>query len=272
MKLLPALAALVCLLALSSCASIRFGRSTTVTIETDRPGDVVNIVAVGPKKTIDMQQVTLPYAYKVRHNNLPQRLEIISDSCTYEPFTIGAEHKGRSMGKWCRGLGYGELALTWGGLTTIGMIGACPPVIGAGIVLGILGGVPLLTVGYTAETDIPDALVYPATAMASGQPSSTGEADTFALSVSDVYTLINRGEYQLAAAKASYLLRNKPEAELYYLRGIARYRLADRKKALKDLNAALQQLDTAPDPTLRANVEATLAAINRRAQLPPIRP
>lgn len=272
MKLLPALAALVCLLALSSCASIRFGRSTTVIIETDRPGDVVNIVAVGPKKTVDVQQVTLPYAYKVRHNNLPQRLEIISDSCVYEPLTIGAEHKGRSMGKWCRALGWGEVAGSIGVIGGLGLLFSFPPLTAFGIMVGIAGGTPLLTVGYTAETDIPDALVYPATAMASGQPYSTGEADPFALSVSDVYTLINRGEYQLAAAKASYLLRGKPEAELYYLRGIARYRLADRKKALKDLNAALQQLDTAPDPALRANVEATLAAINRRAQLTPIRP
>lgn len=51
-------------LALSSCSTIRFGRSTTVTIETEHPGDVVDILAIGPKKTIDLQQVTLPYKFK----------------------------------------------------------------------------------------------------------------------------------------------------------------------------------------------------------------
>lgn len=69
---------LIVTMLLSSCSTIRFGHSTTVTIEIEHPGDVVDILAIGPKKAVDLQQVTLPYKYKARHNNLPLRVDIIS--------------------------------------------------------------------------------------------------------------------------------------------------------------------------------------------------
>ncbi|MCH5346808.1 MAG: hypothetical protein J1E63_06835, partial [Muribaculaceae bacterium] len=147
-------------LMLSSCATIRFGRSTTVTIEAEHPGDIVDILAIGPKETVDLRNITLPFKYKVRHNNLPQRVDIISDNYIYEPFTIGAERKGELIAALSKifgwGGGLGEMALVGG----IGFATGSPDVGLAGIGAGVAIGAPLLAVAYTAETDIPDSKVY----------------------------------------------------------------------------------------------------------------
>lgn len=252
-------------LALSSCSTIRFGRSTTVTIETEHPGDVVDILAIGPKKTIDLQQVTLPYKYNVKHNNLPQRLDIISKNYIYEPMTIGAQHKGELIGQLCRGLGWGEfigLSALMGGIgfgcgsTEIGLIG-----IAAGVVIGA----PLLAIGYTAETDIPDSKIY----LTSSMPVDSGnmyQLEGWYLrqkALDDVYTLLSQGDYKLSKAKASFLLENTPNAELFYLRGISSYYLGEHNKALEDLNESLNRLNIEINPGLRDEVAECISAVEQ---------
>ena len=208
----------------SSCSTIRFGSSTSVTIETEHPGDVVDILAIGPKKIVDLQQVTLPYKYKVKHNNLPQRVDIVSNDYIYEPLTIGAVRKGELMGYLCRVLGWTEgsvmTALGVGLSFAEGMGGimGTAPFWGTGLVLG--GG--LLAVGYTAETDIPDSKYY----LTSSVPIDSinlYQLEGWYLrqrALDDVYTLLSQGEYKLSKAKASFLLKEDPNAELFYLRGV----------------------------------------------------
>lgn len=254
-------------IAFSSCSTIRFGSSTTVTIETEHPGDVVDILAIGPKDVVDLQQVTLPYKYKVKHNNLPQRLDIISNNYIYDPMTIGAVRKGELIGELCRILGWAEgptftaLGIGLSFADGMGGIVGMAPMWGAGLALG--GG--LLAIGYTAETDIPDSKFY----LTSSVPIDSLNAyqlESWYLrqkALDDVYTLLSQGDYKLSKAKASFLLEIEPNAELFYLRGISSYYLGEHKKALKDLNEALYRLNAEINPGLRDEVAECISAVEQ---------
>lgn len=253
---------LIVAMAFSSCSTIRFGRSTTVTIETEHPGDVVDILAIGPKKVVDLQQVTLPYKYKVRHNNLPQRLDIVSQSNVYEPITIGAIHKGELIGTVSK----------WGGWITSGVTATIMaavrdfsseliPVWG-----GYMGlGAALLAIGYTAETDIPDSKYY-LTSSFPVDSTNIYQLEGWYLrqkALDDVYTLLSQGDYKLSKAKASFLLETEPNAELFYLRGISSYYLGEHKKALKDLNESQNRLNVEINPGLRDEVAECISAVEQ---------
>lgn len=248
---------LIVAITLSSCSTIRFGRSTTVTIETEHPGDVVDILAIGPKKTVDLQQVTLPYKYKVKHNNLPQRLDLVSDKYIYDPFTIGAVHKGELMADLCKILGYVEGPVMIG----LGVGLSFAPIWGLGLVAG--GG--LLAIGYTAETDIPDSKFY----LTNSVPIDSinlYQLEGWYLrqkALDDVYTLLSQGDYKLSKAKASFLLETEPNAELFYLRGISSYYLGKHKEALKDLNESLYRLNAEINPGLRDEVIECISAVEQ---------
>lgn len=267
MKLIKLIILIIVVTISSSCSTIRFGRSTTVTIETEHPGDVVDILAIGPKKSVDIQQVTLPYKYKVRHNNLPQRLDIVSKDYIYEPMTIGAVRKGELMGYVCRILGWTEGTVMTGlgvGLSFAegmgGLVGASP-FWGTGLVLG--GG--LLAIGYTAETDIPDSKFY-LTSSIPVDSLNIYQLEGWYLrqrALDDVYTLLSQGDYKLSKAKASFLLGENPNAELFYLRGISSYYLGEHKKALKDLNESLYRLNAELNPGLKDEVTECIAAVEQ---------
>ncbi len=249
----------------SSCSTIRFGRTTTVTIETEHPGDVVDILAIGPKKVVDVQQVTLPYKYKVRHNNLPQRLDIVSNDFIYEPLTIGAQRKGELMGELCRLLGWGEMGGMWALMGGIGFACGSTEIGLAGLAAGAFVGGPLLAIGYTAETDIPDSKFY----LTSSIPIDSINAYKLEgwylkqKALDDVYTLLSQGDYKLSKAKASFLLEEDPNAELFYLRGISSYYLGEHKKALKDLNESLYRLNMEVNPGLRDEVAECISAVEQ---------
>lgn len=271
MKSFKLIILLIVAMTFCSCATIRFGRTTTVTIETEHPGDVVDILAIGPKKTVDIQQVTLPYKYKVRHNNLPQRLDIVSENYIYDPLTIGAVHKGEMIGDFCKIFGWTEGTVMTGlgvGLSFVegmGGIMGCAPFWGAGLVLG--GG--LLAIGYTAETDIPDSNFY----LTSSIPVDSlnyYQLEGWYLrqkALEDVYTLLSLGDYKLSKAKASFLIDYEPTAELFYLRGISSYYLGEHKKALKDLNEALYRLNFEINPGLSDEVIECISAVERSVAL-----
>ena len=257
---------LIVAMAFSSCSTIRFGRSTTVTIETEHPGDIVDILAIGPRKTVDIQQVTLPYKFKARHNNLPLRVDVISKDNIYEPFTIGAIHKGETIGYLSRVLGYTEGSIgagLWIGLSfTDGISFAeltpfCAPIV------GLAGG--LLAIGYTAETDIPNSKFY-LTSSVPVDSVNIYQLEGWYLrqkALDDVYTLLSQGDYKLSKAKSSFLLATEPNAELFYLRGISSYYLGEHKKALNDLNESLNRLNIEINPGLRDEVAECISAVEQ---------
>lgn len=236
---------------LNSCAAIRFGRSTTVTIESGHSGDVVNILAIGPKKAEELQQVTLPYKYKVRHNNLPQRVDIFSENYIYEPFTIGAIHKGKNTALWLKAMGGtygGAFSILGVSFTALDASDVGLPMLGAALAVGS----GLIALGCTAETDLPDKKVYSTISIPVDSLNVFRLQDWYIKkkAIEDVYSLLANGDYKLSKAKASYLLESEPTAELYYLRGISSYYLGKNKKALDDLYESKYRLISDINPGL----------------------
>lgn len=249
--------------ALNSCSAIRYGRATTVTIETEHPGDTVQILAFGPIDAVDIQNVTLPYKYKVRHNNLPQRVDIVSKRYIYDPLTIGAERKGKTIGRIFRPLGWSLFGGISGSLGVIGFEWGSAALGFAWTGIGAAVAAPLLVVGYTSETDIPDRKFYhagsvPADTVGLDRP---GMCDYRQRALDDIDTLLRQGDYRIAETKASFLLETAPTAELFYLRGVSLYYSGEYNKALKDFNEALLRLDAETQPELKAKVVERISAI-----------
>ena len=253
----------------SSCSTIRFGRSTTVTIETEHPGDVVSLLAIGPKNTVEVENVTLPYKFKAKHNNLPLRVDIASKNYIYDPFTIGAVRKGElasDLGKYLGWIGLGcttgiDAAL----LATEGTV-ASEVLIASAPCLGL--SALLLTMGYTSKTDIPDSKSY-LTSSVPVDSTNQYQLQTWYLkskALSDIYYLIGQGDYKLSRAKSEYLLNYEKSSELLYLKGMSNYYLGKHKDALKDLKNALYADDGVSNPGLREEIinciEATENAIS----------
>ncbi|MBE6304968.1 MAG: hypothetical protein E7082_03475 [Bacteroidales bacterium] len=256
---------LFAVLTLNSCATIRFGRTTTVTIETEHPGDVVDILAIGPKEAVDIQQVTLPYQYKVKNNNLPQRVDIISKNNLYDTFTIGAEHKGELIGTISKIFGWstvGTAALINGVCLGTGYYDDMFAVATAGL-LGTAGA--LFAIGYTAEGDIPDNKFYLTNSVPIDSTNVYKLQEWYLRqkALDDVYTLLSEGEYKLSKAKASYLIETEPTAELYYLRGISSYFLGEHKKAKSDLADALYRSNAEINPGLKNEILECISAVDQ---------
>lgn len=254
---------LIFAIALSSCSTIRFGRTTTVTIETEHPGDVVDIIAVGPKKVEDIQKVTLPYKYKVKHNNLPQRLDIVSNNYIYDPFTIGAVKKGELIGNISKVAGWSTILAEWGLMGGIGLACGSSEIALIGFGAGVAIGGPLLAIGYTAETDIPNSKFYLTTSTPIDSTNMYKLKGWYLRqrALDDIYTLLSQGDYKLSKAKSSFLLDIKPTAELYYLRGISSYYLGDHKEALTDLNESFHRLNAEVNPGLKEEVIECISAV-----------
>lgn len=256
---------LIVAMALSSCSTIRFGRTTTVTIETEHPGDIVDIIAVGPKKVEDIQKVTLPYKYKVKHNNLPQRLDIVSNNYIYGPFTIGAVKKGELIGNISKVAGWSTILAEWGLMGGIGLACGSSEIALIGFGAGVAIGGPLLAIGYTAETDIPNSKFYLTTSTPIDSTNMYKLKGWYLRqrALDDIYTLLSQGDYKLSKAKSSFLLDIKPTAELYYLRGISSYYLGDHKDALNDLNESFYRLNAEINPGLKDEVIECISAVEQ---------
>ena len=204
------------LLTLSSCATILHGTSTRVLIETDNGNvDNVNLTAIGPKKVVELKNISLPYRMKVKNNNLPLRITLDSDNDTYDPFTIGTIHKGETIGQLSKWGGYIPIVVSLGvtsalefggggGFSDSETMAAMAPFIGV--------GAALLAIGYTAETDIPDNKFY----LTSSYPITSHNAYEREewyrrlTAINDVYVLLKDKEYKLAEAKSRWLLEQEP--------------------------------------------------------------
>ncbi len=250
----------VALLAFSSCAAILHGTSTKVMIETDKGNvDNVDLTAIGPKKVVELKDISLPYRMKVKHNNLPLRVTLNSENDVYDSFTIGAIHKGETIGTLSKWMGYITLGSSLAVTSALEFGG------GGGFsdpetmkVMGTFGGIgaALLAIGYTAETDLPDNKFY----LTSSYPitlNNTYEREDWyqrLTAVNDVYALLNNKEYKLAEAKSRWLLKQEPTGELLYLKGVSNYHLGEYKQSLEDLKNGLTLVDAETNPGLRNSI------------------
>ena len=248
------------LLTLSSCATILHGTSTRVLIETDNGNvDNVNLTAIGPKKVVELKNISLPYRMKVKNNNLPLRITLDSDNDTYDPFTIGTIHKGETIGQLSKWGGYIPIVVSLGvtsalefggggGFSDSETMAAMAPFIGV--------GAALLAIGYTAETDIPDNKFY----LTSSYPITSHNAYEREewyrrlTAINDVYVLLKDKEYKLAEAKSRWLLEQEPTGELFYLKGISNHYLGKYKQSLEDLKNGLIFVDAEINPGLRESI------------------
>lgn len=257
-------------LLLQSCAGIIYGRSSVVTIESDKEADTVDITAIGPREVVHLSGVSMPYRMKVKHKNLPLRVSLESDKNLYDPFTIGAVRKGETLGTLSRVFGYSTL----GACTAVGTAFAVSegttdyagPAFAAGAVLG--GG--LLAIGYTAETDVPDRKFYLTSSRAITEANrfETEKCWQRIRDEVDIYQLLEDNEYKLSKAKVQWLIRQVgPSGELYYLKGISDYYLGNHDDALHSLSKALFYSDVKNDSEFTEDVYQAMADVKNAKQL-----
>lgn len=258
------------LLAFSSCAAILHGTATKVTIETDKGNvDSVNLTAIGPKNVIELKNISLPYQMKVKHNNLPLRVSLYSNDDTYDPFTIGAVHKGEVIALISKVFGYSTLGSS--GIVAGALAGGDAFDSEAIVPLGGMAGLgaAMLALGYTAETDVPDNKFY----LTSSHPITSTNAyereewHHRLIAINDVYTLLNTRKYKLAEAKSRWLLRQEQTGELLYLKGISNYYLGNYKQSLEDLKNGLILVDPETNPGLREKIMECIETTENAKQM-----
>ena len=247
---------------LSSCSAIFYGTSTDVMVASPEQGEVVNIFAIGPKDTVRYNTVTLPYTMKVKHNNLPLRVTVETAENTVENFTIGAVAKGKKLAKLGK-----TAAWAWlGASALVGFVATAFHGIDAGLYVSSYYSamsVPFFVLGYTTETNIPDAPEYfTDTKIVSNKEIKPSIME---YEIDDIYNLLNDCDYTMAELKANYLISKKETAELYYLRGVTYYNLRKQKKAVQDLEKAYSMTNSSKDFQLQnAIVEVLRKASDRK--------
>ena len=247
---------------LSSCSAIFYGTSTDVMITSPNQGEVVNLFGIGPKDTVRYNAVTLPHNMKVKHNNLPLRVTVETAENTVENFTIGAVSKGKNVAKLGKTTAWSVLGAT----AFVGVIitSFTDPVVGLYVSSYYAAmSVPFFVLGYTTETNIPDAPEYfTDTKIVSNKEIKPSIME---YEIDDIYNLLNDCDYTMAELKANYLISKKETAELYYLRGVTYYNLRKQKKAVQDLEKAYSMTNSSKDFQLQnAIVEVLRMASNRK--------
>ena len=247
---------------LSSCSAIFYGTSTDVVVTSPEQGEVVNLFAIGPKDTVRYNTVTLPYTMKVKHSNLPLRVTVETAENTVDNFTIGAVTKGKNVAKLGK-----TAAWAWlGASALVGFVATAFHGIDAGLYVSSYYpamSVPFFVLGYTTETNIPDAPEY----FADTQTVKDKEIKPSIMEyeIDDIYNLLNDCDYTMAELKANYLISKKETAELYYLRGVTYYNLRKQKKAVQDLEKAYSMTNSSKDFQLQnAIVEVLRKASDRK--------
>lgn len=246
---------------LTSCGTFVHGTSTKVTIETDQiTDDSVNIVVIGPKKSVEYKNVSLPFTMKVKHHNLPLRVSMSSNEDMYEPFTIKAVRKGELWNDVSRIFGWSSIGT---GVMFGGISAGCETFDDfSGVTFGSIGvGVGLMALGKFAETDIPENKIY----LTSSTLYNNNESWYIRFKdIQDIYNLLQEENYLLAEAKSRWLIEQEASGELYYLKGISNYYLGEHKQALEDLKKALYLVAPEANPGLRTEIieciESTEAA------------
>lgn len=239
---------------LSSCAGLRYGASTDVTIYTKSklPWDqrrmmsvealdsaecmvsdsCVTIIAAGKKDVKAYKNVCLPFKMKVRHKNLPVRVSIESTQRTYNPFYI--EKSGTKGSKF--------LQVTNGVGTYLGGVSLPLVALNFPVMAPIYGGVFLASYlarfGYGNTTNSGSYEVYSQARFYESDIHKTREL-FIKQELQDINFLLVNSHYDIARNKVEYLFNGHPTGEYYYLRGLCHYSAGDTKKAIKDLSKAL---------------------------------
>ena len=247
---------------LSSCSAIFYGTSTDVVVTSPEQGEVVNLFAIGPKDTVRYNTVTLPYTMKVKHNNLPLRVTVETAENTVDNFTIGAVTKGKNVAKLGK-----TAAWAWlGASALVGFVATAFHGTDAGLYVSSYYSamsVPFFVLGYTTETNIPDAPEYFADTKTIKNKET--KPSIMEYEVDDIYNLLNNSDYTMAELKANYLLGKKETAEIYYLRGVTYYNLRKQKKAVQDFEKAYSMTNSSNEFQLQnAIVEVLRKASNRK--------
>lgn len=211
------------ILLFTSCGTMFYGSSTKVTLKSEQGNtEKVNIVAIGPKKVQEFNNVTLPADIDIKHNNFPLDVHIVSATNKYESFNMEYETKGK------------DLAMALGlpsGLIGIGILAA--PIAGE---IGLLGGAALIgslgvfALSPTIPTEVPFFNTY------SIKSSTNDSAIVFDKKIA--YQHIYNKEIGNALGTINYLLANDTTAELMYMKALAYYQAGYRKDAIKHLDSA----------------------------------
>ncbi len=266
MKLMRFLGVLFVSILFTSCSTIFYGKSTKVTFASEYAGDTIDLFAVGPKDTVRIDSIVLPYTMKVKHNNLPLRVSVYSDSIEYDNFTIREVEKGSGWGYIGRFVGWitiSSMTLVDGALLLGGAMSTDALI--PSVVFGGVGGL-LLAMGYTSETNVPVKDYYNLKARPYSDENIFMATDWYreVKEISDIYTLLNHKQYILSEAKARFMIAKRPTAELYYLKGVSNYYLENTKKSIEDLTNALNILEVEENAGLRKEVEELLDVVEKK--------
>lgn len=218
------------ILLFTSCGTMFYGSSTKVTLKSEEGNtEKVNIVAIGPKKVQEFNNVTLPLDIDVKHNNFPLEVNVVSATNKYESFNMEYETKGENARNVIVAI-FGGGAIASEVLGIITMLGGAPE-LGCAIAFGV--GLPLLGVGLLGET-IPTKVPFFNTY--SIKSSTNDSAIVFDKKIA--YQHIYNKEIENALGTINYLLANETDSELMYMKALAYYQAGHRKDAIKYLDSA----------------------------------
>ncbi len=241
----------------SSCGRILYGTSTKVNIESNINEDSVDIIALGRKKVVEYHNVSLPYKMKVKHNNLPLQVNILSKKYDYDQIVIVARDTPHLTSVLSLTFGY-PIALS-------GVSLAC-----SSINVAISGGV--LLVGLVL-TEVGNAMLYYSPPEKNSYYTTADTINAFTYhKTTDAYRrdliigMIYRGLDNKYLSED--LLHNcidwfqsddikifgKYSAESHYLRGLAYLKNDKLKKAQKEFNTAIELIDVSENPGLYDNI------------------
>lgn len=250
----------------SSCGRMLYGSSTKVNIESNINGDSVNIIAIGPKKVVEYNNVSLPYKMKVKHNNLPLEVNILSKKYDYDQFEIKAEHKSPVGGKIIMGAGYTSMAASVPLSLAVLMAqinGDEAPEMAIPTIGAFFGGLSLVALGVSFEHYVPEKESYYTMADTINAYTYHKTADTYRREIvtqeiykglNNKYNVIKIHNYLDWLQEDDIKIYGKHSAESHYLRGLIYLKDDYLKKAQKEFNTAMELIDVSENPGLYDNI------------------
>ncbi len=246
----------------SSCGRILYGTSTKVNVESNINGDSVDIIALGPKKVVEYHNVSLPYKMKVKHNNLPLQVNILSKKYDYGKFEINAEHKFPVGGKIIMWTGYVPLFASFP-LYLAQIIEDETPELAIAATGMLLGGLSLTALGNSFSQYVPEKESYYTMADTINTYTyyKTTDVCRRELVTKEIYKcldseydVINGHNYIDWLQENDIKIYGKHSAESHYLRGLIYLKDDYLKKAQKEFNTAIELIDVSGNPGLYDNI------------------
>ena len=279
MRAIKFLLFLFCCILLQSCSLIKYGRSTTVTIESKVVGGPAHLLAIGQKKSYDYNNVTFPFEMKVRHKDIPLRLHAFSDDVDYDPMSINGKRVGDFESTLWKTFG-------WSFTSVAAILGTVFAVPGGGMEVSesvsfavpwVVAGIGMIGLGSTTKFRVPEAKYYFFSGDTIKDFNKIMRSPQWkALQIrDDVYTLLEQESYELALTEIDYLFDKmpKPTPEMYFLKGASLYHLRKYKKSIENLHTALnsndnpQELNEQIMSYIKAAEDGRAAQLEKRRQM-----